>query len=321
MKNLINEIFDKEELKEKPPVLVDVGASGEIHNIWKSFAKHSICIAFDADDREFSVSEDIHNSGFNKLYKFNCIVSHKDDEKLDFFLTKSPFCSSTLEPNPDVYSQYVYKDNFHVVQKSSINNISISKALKQLNIDRIDWLKLDSQGIDLSIFKSLDNEIQENILTVDFEPGLLENYKGEDTVNATLEYMNSKKSFWLSSFDVRGIPRGQSHLYGNLFSINLFNKISKITLKKTPKWVEMRYLNSLITESESTYSKRDYLLACLFALLNKEYLETIRLAEKGLELFDDDIFQTIRKVVLSKIKSSFFKEATIKVGRKFSKIF
>src|SRR6478735_9507435 len=131
MKDIIDIIFNRKELTEQPPVLVDVGASGVIHKAWQPFSKYCICIAFDADDREFQISEQDSNN-FKKLYKFNCIVSDKEEESLDFYLTQNPYCSSTLEPDESLVKNYVYDDNFTVVKRSTINNISISKSLEKL---------------------------------------------------------------------------------------------------------------------------------------------------------------------------------------------
>ena len=54
---ILNEVFSLNYFNDKPPVLIDIGASGEIHPEWKLIAKHSICIAFDADTRDFNNSE------------------------------------------------------------------------------------------------------------------------------------------------------------------------------------------------------------------------------------------------------------------------
>lgn len=321
MEKLIHQIFSKSELVENPAVLIDVGASGEIHSKWRDIAKYCICVAFDADDREFSVSEENDNISFKKLYKFNCIVSDQTDEKLDFYLTKNPFCSSTLKPNPAVVGRYVYADSFEVDKVISINNITLPKVLAQLGIAKVDWLKTDSQGIDLRIYKSLSNELQDSILCVDFEPGLIASYHGEDTVFQVMAYMDEKRKFWLSGFDVQGVFKGKKSTYDKLFDSFLYKKLAKVTLKKAPKWVEMCYLN--LPDSRENDSIREYLLACVFSLVNKEYINTIELADKGYELFKDDIFKSIRETTLSEIKKSFlhrnlFHEFEKKVKKIFS---
>jgi hypothetical protein len=69
---LIRKILSRNEFREQPPVLLDVGASGSIHPKWTAIAPYSVCIAFDADNREmgYVVRE---SSGYLKLYVYNHI--------------------------------------------------------------------------------------------------------------------------------------------------------------------------------------------------------------------------------------------------------
>ncbi|NME68431.1 hypothetical protein [Flammeovirga aprica] len=317
MHSIAKRILSREEFTNKPPVLVDVGASGEIHAKWKEIAPYCICIAFDADDRKFDISEE-DNQGFKKLYKFNCIVSDQEVEKLDFYLTKSPYCSSTLLPNPDSVKDYIFSPFFELDRTIQLNNISISHALEKLSLGYIDWLKTDSQGIDLRIWRSLDTSIQDNTLAIDFEPGLTQTYNGEDNASSILNYM-ADKNFWLSEYEVQKVIRGNHETYENLFSGAINKRLAKVTLKKAPLWVEISYLNNLEKENIDI---RDFLLGLLFTIINKEYVVALELARKGKELFSDPIFNEIEKDVYSKIKKNFWSEAFVdEVVKKFKSIF
>ena len=85
-------------LVNQPPVLVDIGASGFLHRKWRSIAKYSVCIAFDADTRDFDASE-IENRNWRKLIKLNRLVAEIPRKAVNFYLTQSPHCSSTLSPD------------------------------------------------------------------------------------------------------------------------------------------------------------------------------------------------------------------------------
>src|SRR5258707_1616474 len=111
MLKMIDHILQRNEFQNNPPVLVDIGASGEIHAKWRSIAKYSICLAFDADEREMSFIEN-KSSGFKKLITVNRIVTDRKEEEIDFFLTQSPFCSSTLEPDLDKLSIWPFQNLF-----------------------------------------------------------------------------------------------------------------------------------------------------------------------------------------------------------------
>lgn len=62
-------------------------------------ANKSICIEFDADDRDFSYDAVDKSTGCLKMYKFNRILLPVNNSETKFYLTRNPQCSSTLQPN------------------------------------------------------------------------------------------------------------------------------------------------------------------------------------------------------------------------------
>ena len=101
---MIAELLQREEFKNNPPVLLDIGASGSLPEIWKEIAPYCICVAFDGDERDFNYIEE-KKKQFRKLIIVNKVVSVSGKE-IDFHLTKSPHCSSTLKPDIKNLSNY-----------------------------------------------------------------------------------------------------------------------------------------------------------------------------------------------------------------------
>ena len=122
MNKVILKILDEFELKEKPPVLVDIGASEQIHPKWKKIAKYSICLAFDADERDFKFVEK-EQDRFKKLLVYNSVALDQDINKSDFYLTKSPYCSSVLQPDLMSLKPFIHSDLFEIVKKVRLNSI------------------------------------------------------------------------------------------------------------------------------------------------------------------------------------------------------
>jgi FkbM family methyltransferase len=299
--NIIDEILNRPEFVNDPPILVDIGASGKIHAKWKKIAKYSVCIAFDADDREFGFVENAA-SGFRKLYVYNCIVSDKESDRIDFYLTKSPFCSSTLEPDTPALSEWSFADKFIIEKKISLNNITLSKVLENLNISKIDWFKTDSQGIDLRLFKSLSNEIQNKVIVAEFEPGFIDAYKIEDKLYNIVGYMSSG-NFWLSDFITKGAERFAQTDLSSITQNNLLKKLIQFSHRKSPGWAEMTYINSF----KNNAPLRDYLLGWVFSVIHNQYGFSLKLAEEGKRKFDYKIFNEMKHYSLRKIKNDLFK--------------
>ncbi len=303
MQELILKIFALPELVNKPPVLIDIGASGQLHKKWKLIAKYSICIAFDADKREFGFIEK-KQSYFKKLFVYNCIVSDKDSSDQIFYLTQSPYCSSILKPNYKNLSNYSFADIFKIVNTAKLKTVSISTALRELNISQVDWFKTDSQGLDLRLFKNLDDEIREKIIIAEFEPGLIDAYEYEDKLYSLLEYMQYK-NYWISDFIVKGNPRISASLFDSIFFNKKLNKLLALSLKSAPGWGEITIINSF--DDKNNFSKREYLLGCLFAIIEKQYGFAYELSVKGLEKFNDSIFNEIKRKSLKRIRLQLYK--------------
>lgn len=296
---LLKKIFSTPELQNEPPILIDIGASGTIHKKWKNIAEYCICIAFDADDREFGYIEK-KSSGFKKLYIYNCIVSDQEKSKIDFFLTKSPYCSSTLEPDNHALEEWAFADKFKVEKKIALNNISLSKVLADLNLSRVDWFKTDSQGTDLRLFKNLPEEVQNKVIVAEFEPGLIDSYKGEDKLYEVLKYM-SDKNFWISDFVIKGTQRLKSSLLG-INKSELIKKLLSFSHRSTPGWGEITFINTL-----KNASLRELYLGWVFAIIHKQYGFALDIAKEADKQFNNTLIKEMIKYSSSKITSNMYK--------------
>lgn len=289
---IITKILDTVYFKNQPPLLVDIGASGEIYEKWKQIAPHCICVAFDADTRDFNaiVEED---KGYKKLYKINRIVSAESSENKTFYLTKSPYCSSTLKPDTKKLEPWVFKSLFEVETTVILPSIQLNKALETIGYDYIDWFKVDSQGTDLDIFLSLPVETRSTILAADFEPGIIDAYLGEDKLYQVQETIE-KEGMWFSSFVVKGTKR----INEKYVTISQFQRNS-------PCWAELTVL-----KSNPNSDIRSLLLLIIFSLIEDQW-------GFALEIIDNS---NLNDPILVNIKETILKEITNKnlIKRKFS---
>lgn len=292
---MIQEILDHREFKNKPPVLVDVGASGNIHAAWQEIAPFSICVGFDADPREteFIVSE---NKGFKKFYILRKLIGEKEGTT-PFYLTESPYCSSTLEPDMEALAPYHFSPLFKVKKTEHLPMVDLKTALASVHIDYVDWFKSDSQGLDLTIFKGLGDEMISGISAAEFEPGIMDAYKGEDKMQDIMTFMEKHK-FWLCDLQIKGPARFSDENLRKHF--NKFVREGIPVIHKTmPFWGEMTYL----ADVPHYRSKRQYLLGCACALVHKQYGFCLELAEKGQSVHQDPLFTEIIQYVVRTIKS------------------
>ena len=298
---LFDKILSSKELVERPPVLIDIGASGQIHKPWEKIRKHSICIAFDADEREFNfVKEEVDK--FKKLLIYNCIVTASDIGETDFYLTKSPYCSSLLQPDEVALKDWAFAEKFEVEKKVKIKTRSLVSILNEAKIDYIDWFKTDSQGTDLRLFASLPKEIRKKVLAAEFEPGILDSYQGEDKLFRLMEFM-SGNIFWMAKINFKGTQRISPELLHKISSNAQIKKLVQFSMNVSPGWAEVMYLNSF----KEKFEKREHLLGWIFATISNQFGFALTIADQGLQQFGGKMFQTMKDKSIQQIKMNVLK--------------
>jgi len=111
---MIDKVLRLPDFDERPPVLLDIGAAGEIHPKWKRIAPYSVCIAFDAGRPGVGFARK-EAGAYRKLCVYNCIASETGTGEADFHLTRSPHCSSLLRPQNDLLT----RGPFRIISRSS----------------------------------------------------------------------------------------------------------------------------------------------------------------------------------------------------------
>jgi FkbM family methyltransferase len=296
---LVDRILRLPELEAAPPVLVDIGAAQGIHPKWRAIARYSVCVAFEADERELgSVTSEA--AGFRRLTTYNRIAAERASEAEPFHLTASPFCSSRLAPRHDSLARYAFAPLFRVERTVELPALELPSALAQLGVERVDWLKIDSQGTDLRLFRSLGDALAAKVLVVEFEPGIIDAYEGEDTLAELLADMGAR-GFWVSDLTVRGSTRIDSVLARRALGSRASTYLDACH-KTAPGWAEIEYFNDFA--ADDAFRKRELLLGCAFAFLRGHNAFALELATKGRERFGPP-FDELERTALRRIRAAF----------------
>ena len=314
MASIIHDVMTHSSLLSSPPVLVDIGASGTIHKKWNPIAKYAICIAFDADSRDFEICES-EDKGWRKLYSMNRLVASEAAEEMDFYLTHSPHCSSSLAPDQKALEPWAFSPLFEVDKVVKLPAVDLHSVLEKIGITYIDWYKTDSQGTDLRIFDALPKSIIRKIISADFEPGIIDAYMGEDKLYQLMAYMD-KQPFWVSHMEVKGSQRIDQDDLQNLNYLK--RRFISFFLKTAPGWCEISYINKL---SDKEMTCRENLLGWVFATMKGEHGFAIQAAKDGAIKFEEPLFNELHNISYNSLSSAsgVFKVA-VKASKKFLRI-
>lgn len=286
------------------PVLIDIGAAGGPPEIWERIAQHSIYVGFDPDLREI---REVPKGRFYKAIIVNeAITSEEGSNEVLFYLTKYPYCSSILKPDFESLSNFLFSDLFVVERETIVRAATLNSVMDRLSLPRIDWFKTDSQGTDLRNFDSLRDEVRSRVLAIDIEPGLIDAYVGEDLfVDAHREL--TQNGFWLSNLNIGGAVRMRRSTLHEIMSFNkdISYELVEKTVKKSPGWCGARYFRTIEWLAQGDFTKRDYVLLWIFALLDKQLGFAIDLGIEYERVFGrDNVSQIMKDESISRIRRS-----------------
>lgn len=298
MNPLIRKILESEIFEARPPVLFDVGASSELIEQWRAIGRWSIVVAFDPDDRLTGYLEK-RDSRYRKLYFLPRVVHHEAVEECDFFLTASPECSSCLEPDRAGVAGWNHAAFFDISGKSRCKCVTVAETLAMLGLDRIDGFKIDAQGADLRIFRSIPEPIRRETLAVELEPGIMNAYVGEDKLHAVLRFMEEDGGYWLCDCRIQSAWRLAPKLRSKYLS-PLRARLVPTCWTAAPGWSETSFLTTL---EKCGATGRNYQLAWIFSMLYRQYGFALEVADRGLErfgtpLYEEMIRESLREVPL-----------------------
>ena len=143
-------------LKNKKIIGLDVGAQGGF-NSDEFFSKkyNNYFEAISVDPLQNSLKDEKSNHIISKgLWSSKCM------RKL-YIMDKRPMSSSMFEPEKQSLKIYGFKEKdfnlFDVSRTKMVECDTLSSSLKKLNINTLDYLKIDTQGAELEILKGLEN--------------------------------------------------------------------------------------------------------------------------------------------------------------------
>ncbi len=209
--------------------LIDGGALHGLKYPWNLFASYIHAISFEPQDTGDSNQPML-------------ALAEKEDKNIPFYITKQPDSSSLLKPNEKVVNRYGSKDRFGIVKTNMVSTDTLDNQFRKQHISFVDFMKLDTQGTELSILKGAMQIVEKSVFGIEIEVNFAERYKGQnffadaDTVLRAqgfelfdLERRYAKRVSWLYIGGKKGQLTHGTALYfrtpeASKKIINVFNK-------------------------------------------------------------------------------------------------
>lgn len=316
--SLLDRVLTEPELRAAPPVLVDVGAAGGVHPAWRRIARHAIGVGFEPDAREAAAL-----SAAQQVFKkwifcpVIAVPAAAPAGRATLHLTRSPQCSSTLHPLTPALAEWAFADFFEVVEARDCPAQPLADALRAAGLDRVDWLKCDTQGTDLRLYLSLPAAWRARLLAVEFEPGLIDTYEGEDRGVEVLAAM-AREPFWLAGLSVGCTPRGRPALLTRHLGPAGAKWFRRLT-PGAPGWLNLRYLRDPAVAPEAL-DRRGLLLAWVFASLSGQHGQALTVATTGRERCGGDLFHAMTVASVRNARWAMWRGLPGAIARRFARL-
>ncbi len=228
-----------------PLVMIDIGASGGLQTRWKRAERYLQVIGFEPDGRAFS---DLITSSGSKPTKYLNMSLLDKRITVDFHLTRRQTNSSIFSPNRKFLDGFPESERFDVLECVQIEADSLDNQLRKLGINDVDFIKVDTQGSELSILKGSNGILGSSVFGLEIEVEFTQIYLNQPLFsevdgfvrNLGFQLFDLKLHYWKRSVGVNcGNPKGQIIFADALYLrdvdtfIGLLDKIEDHTLKKS----------------------------------------------------------------------------------------
>ncbi|OUR98828.1 hypothetical protein A9Q84_05290 [Halobacteriovorax marinus] len=154
--------------------LFDVGCRWGIQRPWDQLSNKVQYYGFDADKEACKELND-KNSDSNLTYLPFMLSDKVETKKL--YLTKEEGCSSIFKPNKKIIEKFFFSENWNVEKEILLESTTLKNVYNENKIAP-DFIKIDTQGAELSILKGAE-DLMDNVLGLELEVEFVQIYENQ----------------------------------------------------------------------------------------------------------------------------------------------
>jgi len=260
MSSAIDKLFSDLELH---PVLMDVGATGEIPALWTELAPHSTYVGVGPSSES--------GNYFRQTHSIEKIVTPDHAEIVFLHLMRNPIYSSLLEAHPQAITDFL-DPHLQPAGEIPLASTTVDEIATDLALPGIDWLHTNINGVDVPIFQSLSRHLKPTVLALDSCLDVVDLYQNQQSGVARYPEL-LHEGFWLSRTFVDGPIKMRQASLAKLQSLDpsLNRQFIIDHHRRTPGWIFVRFLRTLEFLARRDSPRRDYALLWTFALLDNQF--------------------------------------------------
>ena len=185
--------------------LLDVGAAGKIKDNWQVFEPILDYIGIEPNDKNYQEIKSKKNDC--NSYEIKNVGLWNKNEELEINILKKKTNSSIYEPNFNLLKNFTDSERFKIIEKEKITLYPIDS----LNINNVDFVKIDTQGSELKILEGGENTFSET-LGLEIEVSFFEIYKDQPLFSDICRYLNDKNFKFINFSEMISWKRESNHV-------------------------------------------------------------------------------------------------------------
>ena len=276
-------------LKDQPFVIADIGAAGGLNDRWSDLGSSIAPILFEPEEEAYGNLIKVHQDNYIIIRK----ALYREKETITLYICRKAEVSSIYKPNMDLINNFFNPERFEILGEDYLEADTLSNQLKQNDVKKLDFIKIDTQGSELEILKGSYN-LFDDLIGIEVEVEFSELYIGQPLFSDVHNYI-SNKGFTL--YDIK-----RQYWKRRLHNGNIANKGQLIfgdaLYIKSPEEI----INNI---SLSTFDDRvTYIMKALYVYISYGLYDlALKLLSNSSELTSENKTQ-IKKYIRNKIKKN-----------------
>jgi FkbM family methyltransferase len=145
-------------LLDDPIVIVDVGCRWGFADTWDQLGDRCRAVGFEPDEDECERLRNHYHDRPSVEIVPRALGSKPGPATL--YITREPACSSLYQPSDDVVDRHPRLEPQRLVTRQQVELITLDNWCEQQGVDRVDFIKLDTQGSELDVLRGASRTLE-----------------------------------------------------------------------------------------------------------------------------------------------------------------